>query len=100
MGLNAVKVKNNQTGEEKVIETTGFFVAIGHTPNTEVFKGQIDMDETGYILTKPDSTATNLPGVFCAGDAQDKIFRQAITAAGTGCMAALESERYMGKYVH
>lgn len=95
MGLEAVKVRNNQTGEEKVIETTGFFVAIGHKPNTDIFTGQIDMDETGYIKTKPDSTATNVPGVFCAGDAQDKIFRQAITAAGTGCMAALESERYM-----
>jgi thioredoxin reductase (NADPH) len=95
MGLSSVLVRNNQTGEEREIPATGFFVAIGHTPNTEIFKGQIDMEDTGYIITKPDSTATNLPGVFCAGDAQDHVFRQAITAAGTGCMAALESERYI-----
>lgn len=99
-GLNAVKVRNNQTGEESVVSATGFFVAIGHTPNTDIFKGQITMDDTGYIITKPDSTATNRPGVFCAGDAQDKVFRQAITAAGTGCMAALESERYLGALGH
>ena len=94
-GLTGVLVKNNQTGAEKEISATGFFVAIGHNPNTDIFKGQIDMDETGYIITKHDSTATNYPGVFCSGDAQDKIYRQAVTAAGTGCMAALESERYL-----
>lgn len=94
MGLTSVKVRNNQSGEESIVKADGFFVAIGHTPNTAIFKGQLDMDETGYIITKPDSTATNYPGVFCAGDAQDHVFRQAITAAGTGCMAALESERY------
>lgn len=94
-GVERVLVRNNQTGEERTIEATGFFVAIGHKPNTGIFKGQVDMDETGYIHTAHDSTATNLPGVFCAGDAQDKHYRQAITAAGTGCMAALESERYL-----
>ena len=99
-GLTAVKAKNNQTGEEIEIPATGFFVAIGHKPNTDIFKGQIDMDDTGYIITKPDSTATNFPGVFCSGDAQDKIYRQAVTAAGTGCMAALESERYLAALGH
>lgn len=99
-GLTAVKAKNNQTGEEIEIPATGFFVAIGHKPNTDIFKGQIDMDDTGYIITKPNSTATNFPGVFCSGDAQDKIYRQAVTAAGTGCMAALESERYLAALGH
>ena len=99
-GLTAVKAKNNQTGEEIEIPATGFFVAIGHKPNTDIFNGQIDMDDTGYIITKPDSTATNFPGVFCSGDAQDKIYRQAVTAAGTGCMAALESERYLAALGH
>ena len=99
-GLTGVRVKNNQTGEEQTIPATGFFVAIGHKPNTDIFKGQIDMDDTGYIKTKADSTATNFPGVFCAGDAQDKIYRQAVTAAGTGCMAALESERYLAALGH
>jgi thioredoxin reductase (NADPH) len=99
-GLTGVRVKNNKTGDEHSIAAMGFFVAIGHKPNTDIFKGQINMDETGYIHTKPDSTATNLPGVFCSGDAQDKIYRQAITAAGTGCMAALESERYLSALGH
>jgi len=93
--VTGIRVYNNQTGEEKVIEVTGFFVAIGHKPNTDIFKGWLDMDETGYLLTKPDSTATNIEGVFACGDAQDKIYRQAVTAAGTGCMAALEAERYL-----
>jgi len=92
-GVTGVRVKNNQTGEEQSIAATGFFVAIGHKPNTDIFKGQIDMDETGYIKTKADSTVTNLPGVFCSGDAQDKIYRQAITAAGTGCMAAFRKRK-------
>ena len=92
-----VKVLNNQSNEEKELKVTGFFVAIGHKPNTDIFKGQLDMDETGYLTTKPDSTATNIEGVFAAGDAQDKIFRQAVTAAGTGCMAALEAERYLAE---
>lgn len=93
--VSAVKVKNNVSSDEKIIEATGFFLAIGHNPNTEIFKNQLDMDETGYLITKPDSTLTNLPGVFASGDAQDSVYRQAITAAGTGCMAALDAERYL-----
>ena len=81
--VSAVKVKNNISSDEKIIEATGFFLAIGHNPNTEIFKSQLDMDETGYLITKPDSTPTNLPGVFASGDAQDSVYRQAITAAGT-----------------
>lgn len=96
-GLNVtgIRVVNNQTQEEKIIPVSGFFVAIGHNPNTDIFKGWLDMDETGYLITKSDSTQTNIEGVFACGDAQDKIFRQAVTAAGTGCMAALEAERYL-----
>ncbi|RYE27076.1 MAG: thioredoxin-disulfide reductase [Sphingobacteriaceae bacterium] len=93
--VNGVRVKNNVTGEERTLDVTGFFVAIGHHPNTDIFKGWIDTDEVGYILTKPGTTQTNVEGVFACGDAQDKHFRQAITAAGTGCMAALEAERYL-----
>jgi thioredoxin reductase (NADPH) len=89
------KVQNTLTKEEKVIDATGFFVAIGHKPNTEIFKGQIELDENGYILTKAGTTQTNQAGVFASGDAQDSIYRQAVTAAGTGCMAALEAERYL-----
>jgi thioredoxin reductase (NADPH) len=93
--VTAVKVLNNKTQEESEIAVKGFFVAIGHKPNTDIFKEWLDMDETGYIITKPDSTATKVNGVFVCGDAQDKIYRQAVTAAGTGCMAALEAERYL-----
>ena len=96
--VSGVKVKNNVSLDEKIIEATGFFLAIGHNPNTEIFKNQLDMDETGYLITKPDSTLTNLPGVFASGDAQDSVYRQAITAAGTGCMAALDAERYLANY--
>lgn len=95
--LNGAILVNNKTGKESKIDIEGFFVAIGHTPNTGLFKGKLEMDETGYLITKPDSTATNLPGIFAAGDVQDKHFRQAITAAGTGCMAAMESERFLGE---
>src|SRR5690606_31236898 len=90
--VTAVRVENNKTNELRDLDVTGFFVAIGHKPNTDLFVGQLDMDETGYLITKPDSTATNISGVFACGDVQDHVFRQAITAAGTGCMAALESE--------
>lgn len=93
--VTGVQVYNNQTKEDKTLEVTGFFVAIGHHPNTDIFKGWLDMDETGYIKTKPGSTYTNIEGVFCCGDAQDNIYRQAVTAAGTGCMAALDAERWL-----
>ncbi|MGN6181444.1 MAG: thioredoxin-disulfide reductase [Mucilaginibacter sp.] len=98
--VNGVKVINNKTNEEKTLDVTGFFVAIGHKPNTDVFRGWLKMDETGYIITKPDSTETNIEGVFCCGDAQDHIYRQAVTAAGTGCMAAIEAERYLAAKEH
>jgi thioredoxin reductase (NADPH) len=97
--VEGVRVFNNQTGEKKEISVTGVFVAIGHTPNTDLFKDVLEMDETGYLITEGKSTKTNLPGVFAAGDVQDKEYRQAVTAAGTGCMAALDAERYLGALV-
>ena len=94
--VEGVKVFNNITNEKTQLDITGVFVAIGHKPNTDIFKGVLDMDDVGYLITEGKSTKTNLPGVFAAGDVQDKEYRQAITAAGTGCMAALDSERYLG----
>lgn len=100
-GVEGAIIANNQTGEERSIPITGFFVAIGHKPNTDVFKPWIEMDETGYILNVPGSARTNVEGVFVAGDAADKTYRQAVTAAGTGCMAALDAERYLAaKGIH
>ena len=93
--VDGLRIVNNVTGEKEEIAVTGLFVAIGHTPNTGIFKGQLEMDETGYLITKGKSTKTNKPGVFAAGDVQDKEYRQAVTAAGTGCMAALDAERYL-----
>jgi thioredoxin reductase (NADPH) len=93
--VEAVRIRNVQTGEERDITIQGFFVAIGHQPNTDIFKGFIDMDANGYIKTKPGTTHTNVAGVFAAGDAQDHVYRQAVTAAGTGCMAALDAERFL-----
>jgi len=94
--VEGVKAINNQTKETTEIAVTGVFIAIGHKPNSDLFKGVLDMDETGYLITKGKTTKTNLPGVFAAGDIQDKEYRQAVTAAGTGCMAALDAERYLG----
>jgi len=99
-GVDAVLVKDSITGAERKMEVTGFFVAIGHKPNTDVFKGWIDMDETGYIIAKPGTTQTNVEGVFAAGDCADKVYRQAVTSAGTGCMAALDAERYLAAKGH
>ena len=93
--VDSVLVKNNKTDEETTIPVTGFFVAIGHNPNTDIFKPYLNMDETGYIVNEPGSSKTNIPGVFVSGDAADHVYRQAITAAGTGCMAALDAERYL-----
>lgn len=93
--VEAVHVRNNQTGEETAIPASAFFVAIGHKPNTDVFKGQLDMDEAGYLKVQPGTTYTNIEGVFACGDAADKHYRQAVTAAGTGCMSALDAERWL-----
>ena len=93
--VEAIKIKNNLNKEASEVKITGLFIAIGHTPNTDIFKGSVEMDDSGYILTDKISTKTNVPGVFAAGDVQDKDYRQAITAAGTGCMAALDAERYL-----
>jgi thioredoxin reductase (NADPH) len=93
--VEAVRVRNVKTGEKKTIPVHGFFVAIGHQPNSEIFKGWLDMDDAGYIKTIPGTSRTNIEGVFAAGDVQDKVYRQAVTAAGSGCMAALDAERYL-----
>lgn len=93
--VEGLRILNNQTGEKEEISITGLFIAIGHKPNTDIFKGQLEMDETGYLKTIGKSTRTNKPGIFAAGDVQDKEYRQAVTAAGTGCMAALDAERYL-----
>jgi thioredoxin reductase (NADPH) len=94
-GVNGVRVVNNKTGEKSTIAIQGFFLAIGHKPNTDIFKGIIDMDDTGYIQVLPGSTKTNVPGVFAVGDAADKVYRQAVTAAGSGCMGALDAEKFL-----
>lgn len=93
--VDGLRIINNQTGEKEEIAITGLFIAIGHKPNTDIFKEQLEMDETGYLITDAKSTKTNLPGVFASGDVQDKDYRQAITAAGSGCMAAMDAERYL-----
>ena len=98
--VTGVRVKNLKTGAEHVIECTGMFVAIGHIPSSKVFRDWLECDEQGYIVTKPDSTRTSIEGVFAAGDVQDKVFRQAVTAAGTGCMAAIEAERWLAEHGH
>ena len=95
--VEGARVRNNQTGEESVIKSSAFFVAIGHSPNTQIFADQLDMDESRYLVTVPGTTKTNKEGVFASGDAQDNVYRQAVTAAGTGCMAALDAERYLAE---
>jgi thioredoxin reductase (NADPH) len=99
-GVTGVRLKNVKTGALSVVPVDGVFIAIGHTPNTDLFKGALDMDDEGYLVTRPGTVSTNIPGVFAAGDVQDKIYRQAVTAAGTGCMAALEAERFLAAHGH
>ena len=98
--VEGLKIINNKIQKTEEINITGFFVAIGHKPNTDIFKGQLEMDDTGYIITNGKTTKTNIPGVFASGDVQDKEYRQAVTAAGTGCMAALDAERYIASLVN
>jgi thioredoxin reductase (NADPH) len=93
--VTGIRIRNNKTGERTELPVSAFFVAIGHHPNTDIFKEWLDLDESGYIRTKPGTSFTNIEGVFASGDAQDKVYRQAVTAAGTGCMAALDAERYL-----
>jgi len=93
--VTGMRIRNNKTGEKTEIPVGGFFVAIGHKPNTDIFKGWLDMDDAGYLITEAKSSRTNIAGVFASGDAQDNVYRQAVTAAGTGCMAALDAERYL-----
>lgn len=94
-GVTHIRLKDSRTGDTKEVEADGIFIAIGHKPATELFRGQVEMKDTGYIITAPDSTATNIPGVYAAGDVSDETYRQAVTAAGMGCMAALEAEKYL-----
>jgi thioredoxin reductase (NADPH) len=99
-GVNALRLKNNKTGKESQLEVEGVFIAIGHKPNTDLFKNVLDMNEVGYLITRPKSTYTSIEGVFAAGDVQDSVYRQAITAAGTGCMAAIDCERWLEHQGH
>ena len=94
-GVESVTAVNNITKEETIIPATGFFVAIGHKPNTDIFKGQLDMDDNGYLIVEPGTSKTKIEGVFAAGDVADHVYRQAVTSAGTGCMAALDAERFL-----
>jgi len=96
-GVTGIKIKNIKTNKTTQMNIHGLFIAIGHDPATSLFKGQLDMDKEGYLITKPDSTQTNKPGVFAAGDVKDKVFRQAVTAAGMGCMSALEAEKFLAE---
>jgi thioredoxin reductase (NADPH) len=98
--VEGIRIVNNKTGEEQDLALTGFFLAIGHIPNSQPFREWLETDDTGYLITNPDSTATKIPGVFAAGDVQDHVYRQAVTAAGTGCMAALEAERWLEEKQH
>ena len=97
LNVKSINIKNTKTNETSSIELDGVFVAIGHDPATQIFRDQVEMDADGYIITKPDSTLTNVEGVYAAGDVKDKIYRQAVTAAGMGCMAALEAEKYLAE---
>lgn len=100
LGVTGVRLKNVKTGDTQELDVHGVFIAIGHKPSTELFKGQLELDDEGYLIKKPDSTQTDIPGVFAAGDVTDKVYRQAVTAAGMGCMAALEAEKYIAELEH